>query len=275
MKRTSLGCALVLRAVWACALGGHREAVAERRASDEKLAEKMKVPLLRRDRTFAQIGAAVWCACQLQLRLAHKLCQPHRARRDEHDVPPFKGESLFERIVDEQVLRRAIEPMHELGGRQHGQQRLIDNFGFHSLGPERALQRAGLRLGKIFDQDAEGVFAEDGRISRCQSGNGAARARQLLDVRRIQIGLQHGVRHGVSCELRGRMAIRPPTLNSQLSTRTYFNNSRTRSRSSFNSFTVASIRARLNSFTASPGTMSSFCPWLRTGKELMRPGSTP
>lgn len=57
--------------------------------------------------------------------------------------------------------------------------------------------------------------------------------------------------------------------------RSYFNKSRTRSRSSFSSLSVASILPRLKSLTASPFTMSSFWPLLRTGKELIKPASVP
>src|SRR5436190_4672384 len=51
--------------------------------------------------------------------------------------------------------------------------------------------------------------------------------------------------------------------------------SATSERSSFNSFTVASIFERLNSFTGRPSTISSFCPLLRIGNDEINPFSTP
>ncbi|OQB88620.1 MAG: hypothetical protein BWX84_02887 [Verrucomicrobia bacterium ADurb.Bin118] len=47
----------------------------------------------------------------------------------------------------------------------------------------------------------------------------------------------------------------------------------TSARSSFNSFTVASIFPRLNSLSGTPCTISQCCPSLRTGNEQMRPFS--
>ena len=55
----------------------------------------------------------------------------------------------------------------------------------------------------------------------------------------------------------------------------YFNSSRTMSRSSFNSLTVASILPWLNSLTVRPWTISSFVPLLRTGNDVMMSFSTP
>jgi len=49
----------------------------------------------------------------------------------------------------------------------------------------------------------------------------------------------------------------------------------TSDRSSFNSFTVASILARLKSFRGRPWTISSLCPLLRTGNEQINPCSIP
>ena len=45
--------------------------------------------------------------------------------------------------------------------------------------------------------------------------------------------------------------------------------------SSFNSFTLASILARLNSLTGTPCTISNFWPSLRTGNEQIKPFSIP
>ncbi len=53
------------------------------------------------------------------------------------------------------------------------------------------------------------------------------------------------------------------------------NSSLTSERSSFNSLTVASILARLKSFRGRSGTISSFCPLLRSGNEQINPCSMP
>jgi hypothetical protein len=52
-------------------------------------------------------------------------------------------------------------------------------------------------------------------------------------------------------------------------------NSLTMARSSFNSFTLASILARLNSFNLRSGTILQDRPSERTGKEQISPGSIP